>query len=759
MTSRSRALVLLLHACLASTAAAQQTDANAPAGLIGQSEPAYLGPDADPHQGRIGIDVTVTDSQGYAVTGLRLGDFKLLDEGQLVQPVTFAATTENGPAPGDPAVSVILVVDEADLSRADFTQAQSDVEAFLRSNNGRLKQTVTVYRVTSDKLYASNPFTDDGNALADLIASGMDMRAVWKNPSLRILRGPTNEVEIGSAPEADAGLPHGNMHPVPVPIALKALGAIALEQRRVPGRKLLFWIGPGWKVDSKSDKDLFETITEFATRLREARIELSIADRWSGPEDSRYILTDEQVRQYASGVRFAQGSNYDNLALQVLAMRAGGEVLTTNDKMLAAAQPDRNNIPRLLAEHIAEAGNYYRLTFDPPRAENVDEYHRLNVELARPGLTAHTTAGYYDEPVYYDQPLPATEQVTVAQLEQRLARKQSDREVASGLAGLQMTERIGTPRLEEWLKHMPGERSRQALTALADASSFLPPPGDEVLSTPAPDLAAQRAMLSRVAEFLVKQVPRLPNFYAQRTTIQFGEPLPKAGETWKTAQSDRKLYFERNTAERIFFEDGKETTDQRKMKVKQSFLEDKLETTGTFGPILVLAFKAAAAPGGVLAWSRWEKGQNGPVAVFQYTSPPKTYAYDVGFCCQAIDEGMIAFRRDVPFHGEFAVDPDTGHILRLTVQADLAPRLPLQNSSILVEYGPVDMGGQTYFCPVHSVSMSRQRRLWAIDEWGMTFKIYGPFKTVLNDVTFDHYHLFRSETTILPGFVPVPESQ
>lgn len=39
-------------------------------------------------------------------------------------------------------------------------------------------------------------------------------------------------------------------------------------------------------------------------------------------------------------------------------------------------------------------------------------------------------------------------------------------------------------------------------------------------------------------------------------------------------------------------------------------------------------------------------------------------------------------------------------------------------------------------------------------EWGDVFKVYGHFETILDDVIFDKYHLFRSELRILPGFAP-----
>jgi hypothetical protein len=38
--------------------------------------------------------------------------------------------------------------------------------------------------------------------------------------------------------------------------------------------------------------------------------------------------------------------------------------------------------------------------------------------------------------------------------------------------------------------------------------------------------------------------------------------------------------------------------------------------------------------------------------------------------------------------------------LRLTMQADLEPRLPLDRSGIMVEYGPVPLGGGLSFAAV-----------------------------------------------------------
>lgn len=123
----------------------------------------------------------------------------------------------------------------------------------------------------------------------------------------------------------------------------------------------------------------------------------------------------------------------------------------------------------------------------------------------------------------------------------------------------------------------------------------------------------------------------------------------------------------------------------------------------------------------------------------------------------ANDNSLDPFEKKASLHGEITVNPTTGAILRLTVEADLEQRLPLRQSGIMVEYGPVTIGGNTYVCPLRSVSVSRQRTVTVIHEWGEQFKVYGPFETVLNHVSFTNYHLFRSSSRIFPNFTPAPE--
>ncbi len=121
--------------------------------------------------------------------------------------------------------------------------------------------------------------------------------------------------------------------------------------------------------------------------------------------------------------------------------------------------------------------------------------------------------------------------------------------------------------------------------------------------------------------------------------------------------------------------------------------ERNLVSVGTFGPIMGMVIDGVTAAHCDLSWSWWERDGNSPAAVFGYVvSRP---LFEVGFCCIADGMGTTPFDKRTGFHGEIAIDPASSAVLRLTVEADLEPRLPLERSAIMVEYGTQVLGGKT----------------------------------------------------------------
>jgi hypothetical protein len=348
----------------------------------------------------------------------------------------------------------------------------------------------------------------------------------------------------------------------------------------------------------------------------------------------------------------------------------------------------------------------------------------------------------------------AQQSVTVEEVQRIFVEDQSkpDAEVARQLSGLELTERMSSAKLKPLEQSVPGTKSRRALVALADASVFLSPAAADVLSQVPPDLEEQRRMLAMTVDYVGKTLPKLPNFYATRTTVRFEYKLSRK----RTRAESRNDSFWRQVGGSkvvVVYRDGKEVIDPREWGKHSHHPEGEgLITRGTFGPILSIAFVDAVHSGG-FTWSGWQRGSAGTVAVFRYRVPKEQSHYSVGTHGLSSDEGVAA--QVSGYHGEVAIDPATGTILRVTVQAEQPLGSPILQSDIMVEYGPVAIGGKTYTCPVRSVSMAETGSMGVPGPFGESTS--APQTPHLNDVTFDNYHQFRSESRILSGYTPAPD--
>src|SRR6202453_1571 len=265
-------------------------------------------------EGRIKLDVTVTDKAGKAVAGLASTDFTLLDNGQPAKLVSFSAYDGVQSKP-DPAVEIILVIDAENHTKDQTSDAQLGIQNFLRRNGGHLAQPVEIYRLSDTGLSGTAAPSTDGNALAEEVAQ--------KNGLQEIVRS-RDDVQTILTPLANSpSFRNPSFHPQS---ALRALGSIALIERRKPGRKLLVWVGYSGTVGENS----FEWITEFSTRLRQARISLFGVTFWQRP-DRRFAYAG-----LLGGVRSPGDAKASNLAFEVLAEQSGGKAIEEPDNDLTA---------------------------------------------------------------------------------------------------------------------------------------------------------------------------------------------------------------------------------------------------------------------------------------------------------------------------------------------------------------------------------------------------------------------------------------
>ena len=199
-----------------------------------------------------------------------------------------------------------------------------------------------------------------------------------------------------------------------------------------------------------------------------------------------------------------------------------------------------------------------------------------------------------------------------------------------------------------------------------------------------------------------------------------------------------------------------------------------MSSWGDFGPILAVVFLDAS--NGKLDWERWETEDGKPVAVFQFAVDRAASHYQVNYCCEASRSATLNYMTQSAsrggtltynpsasgptlsvvalkpgYHGRLEVDPDTGAVLRISVEADLRKEDPIQRASLMVEYAPVQIGAGKFFCPTRSVSLTYSRT-----EYESHGTIGSTNRLQINDVEFTGYHRFGSEATLIVDAAPNP---
>ncbi len=345
----------------------------------------------------------------------------------------------------------------------------------------------------------------------------------------------------------------------------------------------------------------------------------------------------------------------------------------------------------------------------------------------------------------------AAQLVTVDQIERVLVAShgESDAKLAEQISSLEATERIDTPTLARWQAAAPGDRTREALALLADTSVFLPLPASRIVDQPPPDAASLQQIVARTIDYLTRVLHNLPNFMAVRDTTQFEdspmrERLEGSADAHQHMHSEDSvqlivgkpwflpLYLSGQKAMHVTYREGHEI----QVNLSRNDVDAGLRSRGEFGPVLAVVIGDAFRQ--KLSWDHWEQSAAGPVATFRYAVPAGGSHYVVEY---PADAGVNRFVP--PYHGEIAIDPATGVVVRLTLIADMPPPFEHVQSALAVEYGPVMLGDRTYICPLRSVNLAREPLA------GESEANAPMLRTFLNDVSFTNYHLFRADAHIL----------
>jgi hypothetical protein len=349
----------------------------------------------------------------------------------------------------------------------------------------------------------------------------------------------------------------------------------------------------------------------------------------------------------------------------------------------------------------------------------------------------------------------AVKPVTAEQLEQILAAPHtaSDAQMAAQLSDLTLIERLSPAIFSRCEADLPGPRARQAFMALTDMSAFLDPPAAEIPALAKPDPEVQRKMIALTVDYVSKTIHQLPNFYATRVTTTF-QDSPSFDESKISAPRtipdlfiiSKPLHPVGRYSAAVLYRKGREEVHAESAQSRAQ----GLTTSGEFGPILSTSLLDAAQ--GHLVWSHWERGAAGPEAVFRFAVPAEKSHYEVTYCCIIKGHGArVYYRQFSAYDGEITIDPSNGTILQISLKATgLKKTDPIVKANILVQYGPVELGGRTYICPLKGIALSLASEVQPL--LGAPEEDFPPLQTSLNDVVFEQYHLYRADSHVLPGY-------
>jgi VWFA-related protein len=315
----------------------------------------------------IKLNVVVNDKSGKPVPDLEQKDFTIIDNKQ-PQPILSFEAVSGAHAKAEP-VEVIIIIDAVNLPYTRVAYARDQLKRFLKQEGGQLTFPAMIGFLTDKGLDVQGVPTRDGNALVAYMDQNQSgLRTINRQQGFW---GRDDQMQL----------------------SVLAFDQLSQFAGRMPGRKIVIFLSPGWPMMSgpnveltqKDQQGIFNTVVSLSTELRNAGITLYDVDPL-GTSDSGSFRTF-YWESFIKGVRAPRDVQIGNLALQVLAFESGGRVLNSN-----------NDVAGEIETCLRDADDYYILTFAPAAADGPNDYHAIQVKMDRPKLKAQMLTGYYAQP-------------------------------------------------------------------------------------------------------------------------------------------------------------------------------------------------------------------------------------------------------------------------------------------------------------------------------------------------------------------------
>lgn len=329
--------------------------------------PAIPPPGPSSSSQQIHLDVVVNAKSGQPINYLGQQDFTILDN-KSPRPVTSFKVVTAAEEP----ITVILFIDAVNTPYDLVASMRNATESFLKRNEGTLAYPTAIAVLTDDGVQLPKTFSTNGIELSnDLEHTVIGLHAVPRS----------SEWSAGDR----------------LTICIRALHQLTVYASRLPGRKIILAISPGFPLVSgpsysaltyKAEEAIFGDITYFSGELRQNRITLYNINPVGAGEST---FSANYFETFVKGVSKPDDAQLADVSVQVLSAQSGGLALVSN-----------NDIPGMIQRCIADVDSWYEISFDPPPTDKPNQYHRIEVRVDQPGLIARTRNGYYANPVAID---------------------------------------------------------------------------------------------------------------------------------------------------------------------------------------------------------------------------------------------------------------------------------------------------------------------------------------------------------------------
>ena len=350
-------------------------------------------------------------------------------------------------------------------------------------------------------------------------------------------------------------------------------------------------------------------------------------------------------------------------------------------------------------------------------------------------------------------PAWSAKKITAAELTDLLRsleqEKKNDTEVANALKQVELTEELTRSAMNSLVGLVKGPLSTEQIYVLEARSANLAPPASDLPAMPGPDAPAQKAILAKAETYVTRTYDQLPALTATRTTLRFQDNVEALAASSGISSGAKEavtssgftkpasyIHYINSTARVVTSERGVEKKPAEKDQTKWG--ANGMTAIQEPDPSLGRVFNEAQAAG-TLQWLRWESINGKPAAVFSFAVPKQKSKLAVNFCCfPNIDQAGVArfytsatasaiagseatgggggvtgnfqthtewheFKTTAPYHGRFFIDPETGVVVRMIVEAEMKPGEVVHQLDTRVDFAPVKAGQGTFVVPVKTV--------------------------------------------------------